>query len=105
MTLTGNVGDGHWSVSAVTHSTTGGFDCSIKISHTAPEGEFNHEFKHSSILPTEREAVLAGLREGMVWVQLKMSNTLSIGLSGAQRSHRSATDDACPASARAANEH
>jgi len=26
---------------------------------------------------TEREAVLAGLREGMVWVQLKMAKTLS----------------------------
>ncbi|MFM0470627.1 UDP-glucose 4-epimerase [Paraburkholderia strydomiana] len=104
MTLTGNVGDGHWSVSAVTHSTTGGFDCSIKISHAAPEGDFNHEFKHSSIWATEREAVLAGLREGMVWVQLKMSNTLSIGLTGTQRSHRSASEEACHASVRAGDE-
>jgi hypothetical protein len=39
---------------------------------------FRHAFMHSSIFPTEREAVLAGLREGMDWIQLKMSNTLSV---------------------------
>jgi hypothetical protein len=33
---------------------------------------------HSNEFPTEREAVLAGLREGMDWVELKMSNTFSI---------------------------
>ncbi|MGF6793365.1 UDP-glucose 4-epimerase [Paraburkholderia sp. 35.1] len=78
MTLSGKVGDGHWSVSVVTHPTAGGFNCSIQLSHTTPEGVFTHEFTHSSVLPSEREAVLAGLREGMVWVQLKMSKTLSL---------------------------
>ena len=78
MTLSGTICDGHWSVSAVTHPTTGGFDCSIQLSHSTPEGVFTHEFKHSSVFPSEREAVLAGLREGMVWVQLKMSNALSL---------------------------
>jgi hypothetical protein len=78
MTLSGKVCDGQWSVSAVTHPTTGGFDCEIRLSHATPEGVFTHDFKHSSIFPTEREAVLAGLREGMVWVQLKMSKTLSV---------------------------
>jgi bacillopeptidase F (M6 metalloprotease family) len=78
MTLSGSVYDGHWSVSVVTHPTPGGFDCTIQLSHTTAEGVFTHEFRHDSIFPSEREAVLAGLREGMVWVQLKMSKTLSV---------------------------
>jgi hypothetical protein len=78
MTLSGKVCDGNWSVSAITHPAVGGFDCAIQLSHHSSEGVFTHEFRHSSIFPTEREAVLAGLREGMVWVQLKMSRTFSV---------------------------
>ncbi|NPT56157.1 UDP-glucose 4-epimerase [Paraburkholderia elongata] len=78
MALSGNVCDNDWSVSVVTHQTAGGFYCAIQLSHNSPEGVFHHEFTHSSIFPTEREAVLAGLREGMVWVHLKMSKTLSV---------------------------
>jgi hypothetical protein len=78
MTISGNVGDGDWSVAATTHRTAGGFNCSIQFSHHTPEGIFKHEFMHSNEFPTEREAVLAGLREGMDWVELKMSNTFSI---------------------------
>ncbi|HEX8029758.1 MAG TPA: hypothetical protein VF491_14900 [Vicinamibacterales bacterium] len=78
MTISGNVGGRDWSVVAITHRTAGGFDCSIQLSHHTPEGVFKHEFMHSSIFPTEREAVLAGLREGMEWVGLKMANTLSV---------------------------
>lgn len=78
MTLSARVGDADWSVAAVTHPATGGFDCSIKLSHATPDGLFTHEFRHSSIFPTERDAVLAGLREGMVWLELKMSKTLSV---------------------------
>jgi hypothetical protein len=72
------VGDGDWSVAATTHRTAGGFACSIQLSHHTPDGIFEHEFTHGCSFPTEREAVLAGLREGMDWVQLKMSNTLSV---------------------------
>lgn len=78
MTISGNVGDGDWSVAATTNRTLGGFNCSIQFSHHTPEGIFKHEFMHSNVFPTEREAVLAGLREGMDWVELKMSNTFSI---------------------------
>jgi hypothetical protein len=77
MTISGNAGEGDWSVAATTHCAAGGFDCSIELSHRTPAGVFRHEFRHSSIFPTEREAVLAGLREGMQWLGLKMSNTLS----------------------------
>jgi hypothetical protein len=78
MTISGSVGDADWSVCATTHRTAGGFDCTIELSHHTPEGLFKHEFRHSSIFPTEREAVLAGLREGMDWIRLKMSNTLTV---------------------------
>lgn len=78
MTISGNVSDGDWSVAATTHRTAGGFNCSIQFSHHTPEGIFKHEFIHSTVFPTECEAVLGGLREGMDWVRLKMSNTFSI---------------------------
>jgi hypothetical protein len=78
MTISGNVCDNDWSVSVVTHQVSGGFDCSIQLSHNTPEGVFTHAFTHSSIYSNEREAALTGLREGMVWVQLKMSKTLSV---------------------------
>jgi hypothetical protein len=78
MTISGNVGDGDWSVAATTHRTAGGFDCSIQRSHRMPEGILKHEFTHSSIFPTEHEAILAGLREGMEWLRLKRSNSLTL---------------------------
>lgn len=78
MALSARVDDDRWTVSAVTHPIPGGFDCTIQLRYAAPEGAFTHEFSHSSIFPNEREAVLAGLREGMVWIQLKMSKTLSV---------------------------
>ncbi|WP_341319232.1 UDP-glucose 4-epimerase [Paraburkholderia sp. IMGN_8] len=78
MALSGSVCDNDWSVSVTTHQTAGGFYCSIQLSHNAPEGVFKHGFTHSGVFPTEREAVLAGLREGMVWVQLKVARTLSL---------------------------
>lgn len=78
MTISGNVGDDDWSVAATTQRTADGFNCSIQFSHHTPDGIYKHEFMHSNVFPTEREAVLAGLREGMDWVRLKMSNTFSI---------------------------
>jgi hypothetical protein len=78
MTISGNVCDNDWSVSVETHQVSGGFDCSIQLDHNTPEGVFTHTFTHCSIYPNEREAVLAGLREGMVWVQLMMSKTFSV---------------------------
>lgn len=78
MAISGRVSDGNWEVSVNTHQIAGGFDCAIKLSYAAPEGVFTHEFSHSSIFPSEREAALGGLLEGMVWVQLKMSKTLSV---------------------------
>ncbi|MFM0511699.1 UDP-glucose 4-epimerase [Paraburkholderia sp. RL17-373-BIF-A] len=77
MTVSSDVCEGDWSVSVETNQAAGGFDCRIHIHHSTPEGPVEHEFKHSSIFPTEREAVLAGLREGMGWIELKMSKSLN----------------------------
>jgi hypothetical protein len=49
MAISGSVCDVNWSVTAVTHPTTGGFDCLIQLNHNTPEGVFKHEFMHSSV--------------------------------------------------------
>ena len=78
MAISRNVGGDDWSVSSVTHPATGGLNCTIQLTHNTPEGVFKQEFTHSRILPTELDAVLAALREGMVWFQFKMSKSLSV---------------------------
>lgn len=78
MTISGNVCDADWSVSTGVNETSGGYDCRIRVSHRTPEGVFSHGFKHSRIFATEREAVLEGLREGMVWIDLKRAKTIHI---------------------------
>jgi hypothetical protein len=78
MTLSGKVGKSDWSVSAEAHPTTGGFDCLIRVSHSGPDGAFEREFKHCKTFPTEREALLDGLREGIVWIELKMSKAFDL---------------------------
>lgn len=78
MTLSGKVSEADWSVSTEVNETTGGYDCRIQVSHRTPEGVFTHQFKHSRTFATEREAVLEGLREGMVWVELKQGKTFHV---------------------------
>jgi hypothetical protein len=78
MTIKGQVtGDG-WIVSADTFPVDGGFGCEVHVGHSSVGGEFKHRFRHSKVLPTEREAVLDGLREGMVWIDLKRSETIRL---------------------------
>ncbi|SDI34554.1 UDP-glucose 4-epimerase [Paraburkholderia phenazinium] len=78
MTISGNVSEADWSVSTEVYEAAGGFDCRIRVSHRTPKGVFAHEFKHSRVFATEREAVLEGLREGMVWIELKRANTIHV---------------------------
>ena len=79
MALTGQVtGDG-WTVSTETFPVDGGFCCEVYVGHGgALGGEFKHQFRHSEIFATECETVLDGLREGMVWIQLKRSETIHL---------------------------
>jgi hypothetical protein len=78
MTITGTVREADWSVSTEVNDTAGGHDCRIRVSHRTPDGVFTHEFKHGGIFATEREAVLEGLREGMVWIELKQAKTFHV---------------------------
>jgi hypothetical protein len=78
MSLSGSVSESDWSVCADVRETSGGFDCLIRVARSGPEHSFAHEFKQSRAFRSEREAVLEGLREGMVWIDLRMSNAFSL---------------------------
>lgn len=78
MTLSGTVVERHWTVSADTAPVPGGFVCTIRVSHDGAGGCFEHAFKHFKTFRSEREAVLDGLREGMLWIEQKRSKTFSM---------------------------
>ncbi len=51
----------------------------ISVEHLKGEcGRFMHRFKHAQTYPSEREAVLGGLREGMTWINLKADNAIEL---------------------------
>jgi hypothetical protein len=78
MNLSGKIseGTGKWAVAAESRDVAEGFRCLISTTIFTPEGNFTHEFKDSRTFCTEQEAVLQGLREGMVWIDLKISRTI-----------------------------
>ncbi|MFM0080630.1 UDP-glucose 4-epimerase [Paraburkholderia sediminicola] len=78
MTISDNVSEADWSVSTEVNQTAGGYGCRIRVKHGMPEGVFTHEFRHSRIFATEREVVLEGLRDGMVWFELKRAKTFHV---------------------------
>jgi hypothetical protein len=79
MTLAGNIHEGDWTVEVETiPAEAGGFRCHVKVEHGSSEGRFRHAFDHSRSYPTEREALLEGLRAGMTWIELKMSQAFDI---------------------------
>ncbi|AYZ62074.1 UDP-glucose 4-epimerase [Burkholderia multivorans] len=79
MTLSGNIREDDWSVEVETRPDGGGgFRCRVQVEHGVGAGRFHHAFEHSESYPTEREAVLAGLRAGMTWIELKRSQTFNV---------------------------
>jgi hypothetical protein len=77
MALTGKVDEGGWTVRVKTSPAgEGGFCGDIHVSHRVENGEFSHAFRSNLNFSTEREALLEGLREGMVWIELKRSRTI-----------------------------
>jgi len=81
MSLKGSVDAADWTVTCNTEQTPRGIECSISVEHHNVEGRrFAHRFKHAHTFDDEREAVLAGLREGMTWIHLKASNTIHFKL-------------------------
>lgn len=79
MTLSGQIHDPHWDVNVETlNEEAGVFRCRIWVNHTQQEGDFEHGFELERTYRTERDAVLAGLREGMIWIEQKMAGTLRV---------------------------
>ncbi|MFT4069397.1 hypothetical protein [Paraburkholderia sp.] len=79
MTLSANVQQGTWSVSVQTDAAQdGGYQATIHVRHTSPNGDFEHGFRHERVFATERDAVLEGLREGMTWIALKSTKTIAV---------------------------
>lgn len=80
MNLSGKIADerGNWAVRADTRESYGGFSCEIHMTIHGDAGEFAHEYKAERTFDTEQDAVLYGLREGMVWIDLKMSRTIRV---------------------------
>ncbi|MBB2981167.1 MULTISPECIES: hypothetical protein [Paraburkholderia] len=71
MTLKGTVDSDTWIVEAVTSpAPQGGFSCHIAIRQRAPEQAVCHAFDHHRTFVTETAAMLDGLREGMLWIDL-----------------------------------
>ncbi|WP_179405001.1 UDP-glucose 4-epimerase [Burkholderia guangdongensis] len=79
MALSGNIREGDWTVEVETIPTgDGGFRCRVRVEHGRPAGPFRHAFDHGPSCPTEREALLEGLRAGMVWIELKASHVFDV---------------------------
>jgi len=80
MNLSGRVNEenGNWSITAKTHEAEGGFICQINVTARNLHGDFTHEFKDSQIFIAEQDAVLHGLREGMIWIDLEISRTIRV---------------------------
>jgi hypothetical protein len=72
MTLNGTISAGAWTVTVETVAAPqGGYGCHIHVSSTPPDAQFTREFIHHSTFENETSAVLEGLREGVMWVELK----------------------------------
>lgn len=74
MTLSGSVDGPCWHVSVQTAPAPGGFVCTVRVAHDCASGAFEHEFEYLTRHTVEREALLAGLREGMMWIDHKMAH-------------------------------
>jgi len=72
MTLNGTINADTWTVKAETLPAQHGcYGCRIRVFHTSPKAQFSREFTHHNTFESETMAVLEGLREGVLWVELK----------------------------------
>ncbi|WP_293036443.1 UDP-glucose 4-epimerase [Paraburkholderia sp.] len=79
MTLKGSIESDIWSVEAETlPAPEGSFCCRINVTHGAPAQCCTHTFAHHRVWANEMDAVLDGLREGMVWVDLKFRHAFAV---------------------------
>ncbi len=66
MTMHGEIHDGDWEVEVATSRCDDGrFACWIRVAHRLQDA-------------SERDAMVAGLREGMIWIELKRCHTFDV---------------------------
>jgi hypothetical protein len=79
MSIKGQVNCADWTVTCNAEQTPEGIVCMIGVEHRNVEGgRFGHRFRQEGAFESEREAVLAGLREGMAWINLKADKVISV---------------------------
>ncbi|SAL57731.1 hypothetical protein [Caballeronia humi] len=79
MTLKGAIDCAQWSVHADTLEVPDGYACEVRVEHGDASGaSFEHRFRECGPFDDERDAILAGLREGMVWIGLKVTRTIGM---------------------------
>jgi hypothetical protein len=72
MTMNGTISADTWTVTVETVPVPEGrYGCHIHVSYTPPEAGFTRDFAHHSTFESETAAVLDGLREGILWVELR----------------------------------
>lgn len=79
MTMHGEIHDGDWEVEVATSRCDDGrFACWIRVAHRLQDAMFKREFQHAETFASERDAMVAGLREGMIWIELKRCHTFDV---------------------------
>jgi hypothetical protein len=79
MAMHGEIHDGDWEVDVATSRRDDGrFACLIRVAHRLQDATFKREFQHTETFANERDAMVAGLREGMIWIELKRCRTFDV---------------------------
>jgi hypothetical protein len=80
MTLKGSISEGHWNVAVETTAASGGgYRCTVHVTHELTGRDtFSHTFTHHRTFPSEHDAVIEGLRDGMKWIELKRTNAFDV---------------------------
>ncbi|HDR9511543.1 hypothetical protein C5615_33825 [Burkholderia cepacia] len=79
MALSGELHDADWTVAIETIAVeTGGYQCRIHVTVRSPDSTCEREFPHHRVFATEREAALEGLRSGMIWIEMRKSQTFTV---------------------------
>jgi hypothetical protein len=79
MTMQGEIHDGDWEVDVRTQLRDDGrYACRVQVSHRLQDTQFRREFQLADTFANERDAMVEGLREGMIWIELKRCHTFDV---------------------------
>lgn len=77
MELAGHIDGTDWTVAAQSSSASEGYGALVTLSMRGTHPHMERSFHCETLFPTQADAILAGLKEGMILVDLVMSNTLA----------------------------